>query len=165
MNIFEFAMQMEKDGESYYRDLARESNTRGLQKIFVMLADEEVKHFKVIQSMQLKQPATRLAESTILDNTKNIFQEMKDLKQPLHIDSNVETEKYRFARDIEEKSRDFYQKSADETDIESQREIFLKLAGEEEKHLRIMENIVDFVSRPEPGQWLENAEWSHLSSY
>jgi hypothetical protein len=36
---------------------------------------------------------------------------------------------------------------------------------EEDKHLRIMENIVEFVSRPEPGNWLENAEWHHLETY
>ena len=45
------------------------------------------------------------------------------------------------------------------------KEVFATLAGEEEKHLRIMENIVEFVSRPEPGNWLENAEWHHLESY
>jgi hypothetical protein len=39
------------------------------------------------------------------------------------------------------------------------------LAAEEKKHLRIMENIVEFVSRPEPGNWLENAEWYHLDEY
>lgn len=38
-------------------------------------------------------------------------------------------------------------------------------ASEEEKHLRIMENIVEFVAGPEPGFWLENAEWHHLEEY
>jgi len=39
------------------------------------------------------------------------------------------------------------------------------LAKEEANHLRIMENIVEFVTRPEPGNWLENAEWHHLNEY
>ena len=43
--------------------------------------------------------------------------------------------------------------------------LFLKLAGEEEKHLRIVRAITEFVSRPEPGNWLENAEWHHLQEY
>lgn len=90
---------------------------------------------------------------------------MKEQKQPLHIDSNVETEKYRKASEIEEMSRDFYQEKAAQSGKEHQRQLFLKLAVEEAKHLRIMENIVDFVSRPEPGNWLENAEWTHLEPY
>lgn len=48
MDIYEFAMQMEKEGEDYYRALAKDSASPGLVKIFTMLADEEVKHFKVI---------------------------------------------------------------------------------------------------------------------
>lgn len=165
MNIFEYALQMEEDGENYYRQLARQSKTEGLQNIFKMLADEEVKHAKVIEAMRQNIQETALEDSSILENSKNIFQAMKEQKQPLHIDSNVETEKYRKARDIEEMSRDFYQEKAAQSGKEHQRQLFLKLAVEEAKHLRIMENIVDFVSRPEPGNWLENAEWTHLEPY
>ena len=165
MNIYEYAMQMEKDGEDYYRRLAGESKTAGLQRIFAMLADEEVKHYGVIMAMRQKIRETVLEDSSILNNTRNVFQDMKDQKQPLHIDSSAEADKYRNARDIEEKSREFYQQQADQSKSEHERQIFLKLAAEETKHLHIMENIVEFVSRPEPGQWLENAEWTHLESY
>lgn len=165
MNIFEYALQMEKDGENYYRKLAGQSRTEGLQKIFGLLADEEVKHAKVIEAMRRKIRETALEDSHILDNVTNVFQNMKDKSQPLHIDATTETEWYRSARDIEEVSRQFYQESADKAESEHQRQLFLRLAAEEAKHLRIMENIVDFVSRPEPGNWLENAEWTHLEPY
>ena len=112
MNIYEYAKQMEKDGEDYYRRLARESNTPGLQKIFTMLADEEVKHYKVIEAMQRNIRETVLEDSPVLNITTNVFRDMREQKQPLHIDSSVETEKYRNARDIEEKSRQFYREQA-----------------------------------------------------
>ena len=165
MNIYDYAMQMEKDGEDYYRRLAEESDTEGLRKIFVMLADEEVKHYKVIDAMRRQIRETTLEESPILDNAGNVFQVMKEQKQPLHIDATAETERYRKARDIEDKSREFYLEKADRAENEHHRRIFLTLAAEEAKHLRLMENIVEFVSRPEPGQWLENAEWTHLEPY
>ena len=38
-----------------------------------------------------------------------------------------------------------------------------QLAAEEEKHDLLLENIIDFLSRPE--QWLENAEGQHLEAY
>lgn len=164
MDIYEFAMQMEKDGENYYRQLAQESKSPGLSKIFSMLADEEVKHFKVIERLSNRQKAS-LAESNLLANVKNIFVDMKGQKVELRIDTTIETDEYRKACIIEEKSRDFYQKKAEVVEDEQQKQIFLRLAKMEAGHLRIMENIVEFVSRPEPGNWLENAEWHHLDEY
>ena len=156
---------MEKDGENFYRQLADASRTEGLQKIFEMLANEEVKHTKVIEGMKRNIRETLLEDSPILDNVTNVFQNMKKLRQPLHIDATTETEMYRKARDIEKASREFYQNKAEESENQHQKQLLLKLAAEEAKHLRIMENIVEFVSRPEPGNWLENAEWTHIEPY
>lgn len=67
------------------------------------------------------------------------------------------------AQEIEKKSQIFYLEKADEVNNPSQKEIFLKIADEEKKHYFILENILDFVSRPQ--NWLENAEWYHLEEY
>ena len=165
MNIYDFAMQMEKDGESYYRKLKASSKNAGLQKIFGMLADEEVMHFQVLQKMKQQTGTGRLQETSILTNVKNIFIEMKEDKEVLHVDSTIDTEAYRKARDIEQKSIDFYLEKAEETKEEGVKTLLLQLAKMEEKHRNIMQNIVDFASRPEPGNWLENAEWHHLDEY
>lgn len=37
------------------------------------------------------------------------------------------------------------------------------MAGEEKRHFFILENIIDFVSRPQ--SWLENAEFNKLEEY
>jgi rubrerythrin len=166
MNIYAYAMQMEVDGENYYRELADQSDSAGLKKIFLMLADEEVKHYRVVEKMSRREnvPA-QLARTAILDNVKNVFAEMKDTEPELRIDTTTATQSCLKARDIEEESEKFYREQAGKVQDPAQREIFLQLAREEKKHLRIMENIVDFVSRPEPGNWLENAEWHHLDEY
>lgn len=165
MNIYEFAMQMEKDGERYYRQLAEESTIPGLGNIFTMLADEEVKHFNIIEEINRKEQDPQLAETKILDNVKNIFVDMKEAKEDLHIDSTKASSEYRKACAIEEESSAFYLEKAELVESEHVKKIFLRLAKEEAKHLRIMENIVEFVTRPEPGNWLENAEWHHLDEY
>jgi len=165
MNIYEFAMQMEKDGENYYRLLAKESTIPGLANIFTMLADEEVKHFNILNDVSKKEQNPQLAETKILDRVKNIFVTMKVAKKEFHIDSTKASGEYRKACSIEEMSRDFYLEKAERVENKHTREIFLRLAKEEEKHLKIMENIVEFVTRPEPGNWLENAEWHHLEEY
>lgn len=165
MNIYEFAMQMEKDGENYYRQLAKESTIQGLDNIFTMLADEEVKHFNIIEKVSRKEQDPQFAETKILDNVINIFVGMKEANEDYHIDSTKASSEYRKACSIEEKSQTFYLEQAQMAENEHTKKIFLRMAKEEANHLRIMENIVEFVTRPEPGNWLENAEWHHLNEY
>lgn len=162
MDIYEFAKQMEKDGEKYYRELADNSGLAGLKKIFTILADDEMKHYQIIEQLRLKSGQPQMADTKVLENTKNIFVEMKGLDVGPRIDTTRETNAYRKARELEKMSRDFYLEKAGEVEGKEAKLLFEKLAAEEEKHFRIMENMVEFVSRPEPGNWLENAEWHHL---
>ena len=169
MDIYTFAMQMEKNGENYYRELEQKCKNKGMKKVFAMLAEEEEKHYQIIKQIREKTILPEVAESEVLTDVKNIFQQMKEDKlnfeQGFYVDTTEETNAYRKARDIEETSRNFYlEKAEEETDKQS--ELILRmLAREEDKHYRIMDNIVEFVSRPEPGNWLENAEWHHLDNY
>ncbi len=160
MDIFDYAMQMEKDGEDYYRQLVGKTDNRGVKTILTMLADEEVKHYKTLARMKTKRP--QMAETTILTDAKNIFARMKDSGESFDFDAE-QSDLYRKAQDIEKKTQDFYQAKADEVEQEYQREIFLRLAEEENKHYFLLENIIEFVSRPQT--WLENAEFYHLDQY
>ncbi len=160
MNIFEFAMKMEKDGENYYRQLAEKVNNKGIQTILTMLADEEVKHYNALVKIQAQKP--QMAETTILTDARNVFEQMKEGNEKFNIDVN-QIELYKEAQKIEERSINFYLEKADEVTEEYQKELFLKLAEEEKKHYFVLENIIEFVSRPQT--WLENAEWHHLDEY
>lgn len=160
MDIFEYAMQMEKDGEDYYRQLAQQTKNEGLKTILIMLADEEVKHQNVIEKM--KKEKTQLAQTTILNDARNVFAQLKESGEKF--DFNVEQKEiYIKAQDIEKKSQDFYTEKANEIKDEYKKDIFLRLAEEEKKHCFLLENIIEFVSRPET--WLENAEFHHLDEY
>lgn len=160
MDIFEFAMQMEKDGESYYRHLAQSAGSKGVKAVFTMLADEEVRHFNIVKQAQFQTPQ-QIRESTILDDTKNIFTEIQQSKEKWDFDAQ-QKELYTKARDIEEKSRKFYLEKSRQVGNE-QKEIFLKLAEEERKHYVLLESFQVLVSRPE--HWLDNAEMYHLEDY
>ncbi|MBV6519012.1 MAG: rubrerythrin [Candidatus Brocadia sp.] len=161
MNIYDFAMQMEKDGEQYYRNLIQKTRNAGLKKILDMLADAEVRHYDTLQKMK-KNEKTQLPDSEILSKVKNIFMEMKAGKDTLDVNVS-QKEFYKKAQEIERKSRQFYTEKAAEVDNQSQRETFLTIADEEERHYVILENIINFISQP--STWLENAEWYHLDEY
>jgi rubrerythrin len=160
MNIFEFAMEKEKYSEDYYRRLAGKSNNKGLETVFNMLADEEAKHYKIVSDMK-EDIAPDLAETTVLSDAKDVFAKMRESAQSFNFNA-TQTALYRKALNIEKQSRDFYLEKADEVE-KTRKEIFLKLADEEKKHFFLLENIINFVSRPET--WLENAEFYHLDEY
>ncbi len=160
VDIFEYAMQMEKDGENYYHQLAQQTANKGLQTILIMLAEDEVKHYNAIERMQTTE--VHIAETTILTDAENIFAQIKESGESFDFDIK-QTELYKKAQDIEERSWNFYLEKADEVEEEYQKEIFLRLAAEEKKHYFLLDNIIEFVSRPE--EWLENAEFYHLEEY
>jgi hypothetical protein len=127
-----------------------------------MLADEEVRHYNIIEQMMKSKASAELAETGILKKVKNIFIKIKGKNLVFNFDL-PQINFYRKAQEIEEKSYKFYIEMSDKVEIESQRKVFLKLAGEEKKHMFLLENLVEFVSRPET--WIENAEFNHLDDY
>jgi rubrerythrin len=161
MDIFQFAMEKEKYSEQFYRDLARRMSYVGLRNILTMLADEEVKHCHVVQCMRTETPHA-VSDAPILKHAREIFEKMRGSTEKF--DFNItEAELYRKACDIEEESQRFYLERAEETEDPAQKEIFRKLAAEEDKHWVIVDNIRSFVARPE--SFLENAEMFHHDDY
>ena len=160
MNIFEYAMQMEKDGENFYRDLIQKTSNIGIKTILTMLADDEVKHYNTISRMRTAKP--QMARTTILDDAKNIFIQLRKSDEEFDVDLG-QVELYKKAQDIETASRNFYLEKANQVEKQYQKQLFLRLAEEEKKHYFLLDNIIEFVSRPQ--YWLENAEFCHLEEY
>ncbi|MFV0437361.1 MAG: ferritin-like domain-containing protein [Desulfopila sp.] len=162
MNVFEFAMQMEKEGEKLYREIAESTNDPGLKKIFLTLADEEVIHYNTFKSLFEKSKA-KAVESNVLEKAKNIFTEMKargDLQisaETSHVDA------YKKAMKAEEEAYTFYEKKAAEATDQEEKDILLTFAREERRHFRLLENVIEFVSRPD--EWLEDAEFINMEEY
>ncbi len=73
MNVFDFAMEIEKAGKVHYEKLAAEASTKEFKNLFSMLAAAEQVHYDVLQAMKNGKDAVK-AESTILEKAKNIFQ-------------------------------------------------------------------------------------------
>ncbi len=144
MDVYDYAMQLEKDGESYYREGAARSANKGMKKIMTMLADAEVKHYDVFKQMKEHKPFS-LPEATILKDVKNIFVSMKEDKGSEGINAS-EVDFYRKAQDIEKKTEDFYKEKASQVEDAAQKETFLQVAKEENKHyFRSSSRIIEFV--------------------
>jgi rubrerythrin len=161
LDVYRFAMQMERDGEAYYRECAAKTASTGLRRILLMLADAEVAHFELFRRMQAREEAV-LPDSALLDRARNVFAEIRAQEGASGARAS-EVELYRKAQELERRSWELYGGHAEHAASPGERLIFERLAVEERRHYRILEGIIDFVSRPD--QWLENAEWHHLEEY
>lgn len=160
MDIFAFAIQMEKDGEAFYREMATRVHEKGVKNILNMLADDEQKHARAVE--QMRSCVGEMEQTEILDKAKNIFVQMKQFGGEFDFDHDHEA-LYRQAMEMEQKSIDFYLDRADQAKDVKQKVLFAKLAKEEKEHLRLLSGLADFVNRPKT--WLENAEFNHLEDY
>ncbi|MBN2227158.1 MAG: ferritin family protein [candidate division Zixibacteria bacterium] len=166
MNVFEFAMQMEKDGEAYYRKMAGQAGNAVLKKVLDQLADDEVKHYNIFKKFRDGDfsgvPQLAATGTTILNDAKNVFQELSAGSRNFSFGTDI-TDTWKEAQAVEKKSEDFYrEKAAKETNEDIKKTLNI-IADEEHKHWTLIEHILQFVQRPR--QWLEDAEWNHLEDY
>lgn len=161
MNVYQFAMQMEKDGEAYYRECAAKTASAGLRNILLMLAGAEAAHYELFRRMEAREEAV-LPDSALLAGVKNVFAEIRE-REGFPAVSSSEIDLYRKAQELERRSWELYDGHAAQAASPAEKLTFERIAVEERRHYRILEGIIDFVSRPQ--LWLENAEWTHLEDY
>jgi len=162
MDIFDYAMQMEKDGEAYYRELSGKTSNRGLKSVLNMLADAEVKHYNVLKKLKDSDPDAAMDDDTIFPSSTNVFTDMKASGDFEGITGD-EAALYRKAYEIETKSFDYYNEKAGQVSDPNATAILNKIAGEEKRHMVLMESLAEMVTRPK--DWLEDAEWNHWDEY
>jgi rubrerythrin len=151
MNIFDYAVQMEVDGENFYRKQASRNKNSKLNKVFMSLAEDEKKHAEIIKE-KLAGKDFLLNEANI-ETDKNVFSDATGLDYEKGFTNQSDV--YEKALEMEEKSINLYKnlltKSVDDKDI------FEFLIKQEEEHYRIIEEISIMVNRP--NEWVESAEF------
>jgi len=162
MDVFEFAMTMEKDGKAYYEKLARNSSLEGLKSIFSQLAEDEQKHFELFEQMKSGVKSSALPETKSLNRAKNIFAELpRDKTSPRGVSDDLEA--YQHGMKLESDSFQLYEKAAAKEKDPEVKALLLKIAAEERKHFNILGNIYHFVNAP--NQFLAWGEFSNLDEF
>ena len=162
MNVFDFAMQMERDGKTHYEKLAAGTPIMGLKNIFGMLAADEQKHFETIEAMKSGGKNDSMPGSTALDEARNVFQGLMNDRELLG-GLNKDLDGYRYAMKIEADSVKLYEDMAKKENRADTVQLLLKIANEEKKHYNIMENLYDFVLSPQ--NFLAWGEFSNLKEF
>ena len=159
MDIYEFAMQMEQDGEQFYRNLADKCGNQGIARILTGLANDEAKHYRIVRDMA-ENAGADMEATTILTDAKNVFEQMQGTSFDL---GGLQVDVYRQAQEIERRSREFYEEKADQVTRPDTKAMLLGIAEEERRHYFLLDQIIEFMNRPRT--WIENAEFNHLEAY
>jgi len=155
MNIYEYAMQLELDGERYYRELADKMQDIGMKNIFIMLADEEVKHYILFEKMNKQQTFTIQHSTHLIKHTLLLFRKMRE-ENPNFSFSRLHIESFKSALRTEENSYQFYLEKGNMLEDGEQKEAFLRIAEEEKEHMILLQNLLSLVEDPQ--QWIESHE-------
>ena len=156
--------QIEIDRDHLCLELTDNCRTEGLGSILSMLASEEMEHFNTIAFLEKQTRNCSLAKTKVLENVNEVFLRMKEDEANECFDY-TELDYYRKTLNFEETSRLFYLKKAADAERENKRQLFLSLAGEVEKHQRIIETILTFTVRPETGKRLGSGERQYPEDY
>ena len=165
MDVLDFAMKMELDGKAFYEKHARHSEDKELKRIFILLAEEEEKHyhfFKAIKEGDKDIAKDLLSKSTSsLKEVQNIFSEMSKNTEKKTFGADEETT-WMKAMEIEEKAESFYREKAEEEKSDEQRRLLNLIADEERNHVYMIDSILTYIKYPEA--FADSAQFKNFQS-
>ena len=145
------AMDIEKEGEMFYSKASMEVRDPVARNTLRFLSEEEKRHLKFIESVY-----NTLKKGEDVEGIKKEFHNVKVFPDYPEFISGVKASEKDFkilmeAKEIEKRSKEFYQNKMSEVEGEREREIIEMLAKEEEKHYRWIEYLESYVE--EHGYW------------
>jgi rubrerythrin len=155
-NAVKTAIQMEKDGYSFYTKAAAQTSSEMGRDIFESLAKDEQLHLEVFQKMF--QDKIEKSEWDNLVNSSKKYADIdvfpKDLKQieGANPDTN-ELDALEFAMNSEMKAIDYYSEIKDKTKDENIRQIINEIIEQEKNHYSILQEEFDYLGKT--GYWYE----------
>lgn len=157
MNAIDYALTLEEAGKNYYNEQALKAQKEEIRSLFVMLAEDEIRHYKIIE--KFKEGIFEYLPTSTFDNVPNLFKNLKE-ESAVFLDKQNLLDVYSKAIDVEIKSRDLYKQMALESTNKLEKEILEKISIEEDKHRIILENLMEFIRKGQ--EWVESAEFSHI---
>lgn len=161
METWQFAIEMELDGERYYREQASRNAENPLKTIFETLAEDEARHAKLLIGRRDSQPYALTARETPL-SVENVFAGVRDYQASVK-ELPDQPELYLAAQAMEQRSIDLYRALLPKAENDAEAELLTFLIGEETEHNRILTDLYHFVNRP--NEWVESAEFGVREEY
>jgi rubrerythrin len=150
------AIQMEKDGYSFYIKAASQTNSSMGRSIFESLANDEQRHLEVFQKM-FEDKVSKKEWNDLLESSKKyasipIFP--TDLKNALGMDSDsTEIDALRMAMDSEKEAIEYYDKIKDNLIDQNVKNVINEIIEQEKNHYSLLEKEFNHINST--GYWFE----------
>jgi rubrerythrin len=161
MNVFDFAMEIERSGRNFYRSVAQKTGATGVRTIFSMMAEDEQQLLERFRAMKATVRATTMQDSPVLENAANILKDILNERAALQITDDLGA--YHYVMEEEAAICRLYESAASrETNPEVQG-LLRRIAAEERRELDSLQRLFDFVNAP--NEFLAWGEFSNQSEF
>jgi rubrerythrin len=131
------------DGKGYYERCGAEAGIPGLSRIFAMLSEDELRHAAALRALQ-NGARVELAHSTTLDGARSILHRLAvQGAAPTQFNGNLAS--FHSAMDFEAASVRLHGQLAREAQHAWEKELFLKIAAEDEMHFTLLEHMRELL--------------------
>lgn len=161
MNDLKFAIDMELDGEKYYREQAEINKNNSLHSVCLMLAADEQNHARILIDKS-NEKSFQLVDTDTLSGVKNIFEGIGDIKADDQ-ETASQLDFYRIASDKEKQSIDLYSKYLAKAEGQQEKELFEFLIMQEQRHFAVLDELASLLRQAD--EWVENAEFGIRKEY
>ncbi len=161
MNVFDFAMDIERSGMKYYQRLARKTDHKGIRRIFSMMAKDEEMLLQRFQALRSRVQNTTMEDSRVLDYATNVFEGLLDERDALRLETDLEA--YNYVVEVEKSICRLYHDAAEREPNDEVKALLRRIAAEEHRELESLEKIYDFVNAP--NEYLAWGEFSNLDEF
>jgi rubrerythrin len=158
VSALEYAANKELETENFYRQILDKINNPGAITILKGLVEDEKKHYAIVMRL-LKEttegnpPSIEMIESEAAKvRLERAFSESAIQGKEIGREDSSTLEILKKGLEIEIESFNNYSRAAEEADDEELKAVFRFLAGEENKHYILIDNLLSFVDVP--SRWL-----------
>ena len=152
--IIDNAIRMEEEGYDFYKKAEARTSSRFGKLMFASLAEDEVKHKRLLEGVKKKMPADARELDVPLPKEKlrSVFADAKAHMNEKVASTADDTAALAFAMTKETESHDLYKSAARDSADPKVRAVFERMAIEENHHYEILEQTKYFLE--------QNSNWS-----
>jgi rubrerythrin len=159
LDILKMAILMEKKGHSFYSTVANNASDPGIRHVFMVMADEETKHVKILSEQYIAfEKGKSFKKVDLPDLSREDFATLiltEEMKQKIS-SAGFEAAAISAAIDFEKKSIEVYSKQAEASTDPNEKSLFNWLADWEKGHLRILSELDNELKER---IWNDNQFW------
>jgi rubrerythrin len=160
-NVFDIAMQMEKDGIKFYNECAEKAKTEFSRKLFVALIKDEERHLEFIKQLKEGLPIDKKSTKTnFREKIVTIFTAGNAREKLDDAVKATEQDCLRIAADMELRGITFYSDYINQTKNAEEKRVFNILLEEEKHHYQAIFNTKLYYDNP--GDWFMVDEGWHF---